>query len=242
MKTPFLKRNIQRCEGLVVKRILYINNVDNPQKVIRVANDLVSKGLIDRWILVEEYAQRVLEYFNLSREKLGAGYYYSIAELTSIYLCDTKYLLHFSGDSTVMKGAPQNWLAHGVKVLEENSRVVVFNLAWSNDQDSIRTESESEDENCFYGYGFSDQMYLIRSADYKQRIYEYYNVASERYPQFAGELFEKRVDSWMRENKLLRATYKHARYLHENFPKKGSVKWLKKRYSMMDMLMSSAQS
>lgn len=68
-------------------------------------------------------------------------------------------------------------------------------------------------------------MYLIRAADYKQKIYEYYNSVSGRHPQFSGELFEKRVDSWMIENQLFRTTYKHGNYLHENFPKRGSVKW-----------------
>ena len=235
MKTPFLERTIDRCGDLVSKRVLYINNVKNAQQVIQAANQLVAKGTIDSWILVEAYAEQALSYFNLSKEKLGVGYYYSIAELVSIYLCDTKYLLHFSGDATVVKGAPQDWLAQGIKVLEDNSRVVAFNLAWTNDFKSIREESESEDENCFYGYGFSDQMYLIRAADYKKKIYEYYNTASERYPKFAGELFEKRVDSWMRENQLLRATYKHGNYLHENFPRKGSFRWFKKRYSMANI-------
>ena len=235
MKTPFLRRTIERCGDLISRRVLYINNVNNPQQVIQAANQLVAKGSIDSWILVEQYAEQALSYFNLSKEKLGLGYYYSIAELVSIYLCETKYLLHFSGDATVLKGASKDWLAQGIKVLEENPQVVVFNLAWTNDFESIRQESESEDENCFYGYGFSDQMYLIRMADYKQKIYEYYNVASERYPKFAGELFEKRVDSWMRENQLLRATFKYGNYLHENFPRRGSLRWYKKRYSISNI-------
>ena len=232
MKTPFLGRTIDRCGNLIGKRVLYINNVKNAQQVILVANQLVAKGAIDNWILVEEYAEQALSYFNLSKEKLGVGYYYSIAELVAIYLCDTKYLLHFSGDATVVKGAPQDWLAQGIKVLEDNPRVAVFNLAETYDFKALREASESEDEACFYAYGFSDQMYLIRTVDYKQKIYEYYNAASERYPKFAGELFEKRVDSWMRENQLLRATYKHGNYLHENFPRRGSWRWFKKRYSL----------
>ena len=235
MKTPCLSRTIRRCGDLISKRVLYINNVKNEQRVIEAANQLISKGIIDRWLLVGDYAEQALSYFNLSKDKLGVGYYYSIAELVSIYLCNTKYLLHFSGDATVLKGASKDWLAKGIRVLEDNPRVVVFNLTWTNDFKSIREEFESEDEDFYYGYGFSDQMYLIRAADYKQKIYEYYNPASERYPKFAGEIFEKRVDSWMRENQLLRATYKHGNYLHENFPNRNSMKWLKKRYSITNI-------
>jgi len=235
MKTPFLGRTIERCGDLISRRVLYINNVNNPQQVSQVANQLVAKGSIDSWILVEDYAEQALSYFNLTKEKLGVGYYYSIAELVSIYLCDTKYLLHFSGDATVVKGASKDWLAQGIKVLEDHPQVAVFNLAWTKDYETIRAESDSEDQRCFYGYGFSDQMYLIRAADYKQKIYEHYNAASERYPKFAGELFEKRVDSWMRENQLLRATFKHGNYLHENFPRRGSLRWYKKRNSISNI-------
>lgn len=235
MKTPFLGRTIDSCGDLVSKRVLYINNVKNAQQVIQAANQLVAKGTIDSWILVEEYAEQALSYFNLSKEKLGVGYYYSIAELVSIYLCDTKYLLHFSGDATVVKGASQDWLAQGIKVLEDNPRVAVFNLAWTHDFQAMKKESESEDENFFYCHGFSDQMYLIQAADYKQKIYEHYNLASDRYPKYAGELFEKRVNSWMRENHFLRENYKNGNYLHENFPRKGSFRWFKKRYSLMNI-------
>jgi len=236
MKTPFLEKTINRCGNLVGKRLLYINNVKNAQRVIWAANQLVENGIIDSWVLVEEYAEQALSYFNLSKEKLGVGYYYSIAELVSIYLCDTKYLLHFSGDSTVFENAHEDWLAQGVKVLEDNPRVVVFNLAWTLDFQAMRDESLSEDENFFYCHGFSDQMYLIRVADYKQKIYEYYDAASERYPKYAGELFEKRINSWMRVNHFLRANYKHSNYLHENFPKRASWKWFKKRFSIINFL------
>jgi hypothetical protein len=114
IKTPFLERTIDRCGDLVSNRVLYINNVKNDQQVIEVANQLVANGTIDSWILVEEHAEQALSYFNLSKEKLGVGYYYSISELVSIYLCDTKYLLHFSGDATVVKGASKDWLARGI--------------------------------------------------------------------------------------------------------------------------------
>ena len=104
-------------------------------------------------------------------------------------------------------------------MLNTNTNVKVFNLAWNHDYNAAKTESEYEDSECYYGYGFSDQMYLIRTADFKQRIYEYYDKASERYPRHGGESFEKKVDSWMRQNHFLRATFKHSSYIHHNFSK-----------------------
>jgi len=45
---------------------------------------------------VHEHAQEALDFFQLSKEKLGKGYYYSIAELVSIYLTKTKLVATLS--------------------------------------------------------------------------------------------------------------------------------------------------
>lgn len=79
--------------------------------VILAENQLVSRGVIDRWILVEDYAEQALSYFNLSKEKLGIGYYYSIAELVSIYLCDTNTCCTFRVMQPCSKALHRNgWL------------------------------------------------------------------------------------------------------------------------------------
>ena len=173
---------------------------------------------------VHEHAQEALDFFQLSKEKLGKGYYYSIAELVSIYLTKTKYLLHFSSDAIPEKNIAFNWLQQGIHLLETNSEVKVFNLTWNHRFHEAKNESLSEDDQFFYGYGFSDQMYLVRTADFKVPIYEEINDASERYPKYGGELFEKRVDSWMRNYGNIRATSKQASYLHQNFTKNNLVK------------------
>jgi hypothetical protein len=112
----------------------------------------------------------------------------------------------------------------GIATLKNNNNVKVFNLTWNREYSSAKSESKYDDTLNAYGFGFSDQMYLIRSADFRQPIYQYYDPASERYPKYGGELFEKRVDSWMRQNNFLRATYKNGSYLHKNFPKNRLLK------------------
>jgi hypothetical protein len=67
-------------------------------------------------------------------------------------------------------------------------------------------------------------MYLVRTEDFRASIYEESHEASERYPHYGGELFEKRVDSWMRNNHHLRATHRHGSYLHQNFTKNPLAK------------------
>ena len=95
----YLEKKILNCNYKFDKKILYVNNVEDLDLVKKEADKLVSKSLIDSYYVVEEYADRALKYFNIEKESFKGGYYYSIAELTSIYLCDTEYLLHFSSDS-----------------------------------------------------------------------------------------------------------------------------------------------
>jgi hypothetical protein len=224
LKTSRLKDLVNRCQHDFDRRVLYINNVNNPKEVEYHAQKWIDKGVIDQFVHVHEHALEALDFFQLSKEKLGKGYHYSIAELVSIYLTKTKYLLHFSSDAIPEKAISLNWLQQGIHLLETNSEVKVFNLTWNHRFHEAKTESVKEDNHFFYGYGFSDQMYLVRIEDFRAPIYEEINVDSERYPKYGGELFEKRVDSWMRNHGNIRATYKQASYLHQNFTKNNLVK------------------
>jgi hypothetical protein len=224
LKTSRLRDLVSRCNHPFDRRVLYINNVKNPSIVEAHAQRLINEGVIDQFVHVHEHAQEALDFFQLSKEKLGKGYYYSIAELVSIYLTKTKYLLHFSSDAIPEKNIAFNWLQQGIHLLDTNSEVKVCNLTWNHRFHEAKNESISEDDQFFYGYGFSDQMYLIRTADFRALIYEEINEASNRYPKYGGELFEKRVDSWMRNHNHIRASSKQASHLHQNFTKNDLLK------------------
>ncbi|NJB69137.1 hypothetical protein GGQ74_002831 [Desulfobaculum xiamenense] len=218
LKTPRISEMIRNCGYAFDERILYINNVRSRSKVEKAADRLVQKGVLTEFVCVEDYANDALDYFGLTRDELGKGYYYSIAELVSIYRAKTDFILHFSSDSEP-QSSQDDWLDVGMRTLREKKDVAVFNLCWNERYDAARSESAEEDELCCYGYGFSDQMYLVRANDFKNRIYHYSHPASERYPDYGGELFEKRVDSWMRTMGQKRATFMHSSYVHKNFPK-----------------------
>jgi hypothetical protein len=226
LKTDRIERMVDRCKSAFDEKILYINNVEDFDLVRRVADKLITNQVITKYIHVQEYAQEALDFFSLSKEKLGKGYYYSIAELVSIYLTNTQYLLHFAGDSIVAPWAKRDWLSQGITTLETKPEVKVFNLTWNRKYRDAKRDSEIIDNNNYYGYGFSDQMYLVRTADFRAPIYEHYHPASECYPTYGGDLFEKRVYSWLRSHNYLRATYRHGSYLHENFPQTSSDQML----------------
>ncbi len=217
LKTDRIKQMIARCQHPFEEKILYINNVNDLEAVKRAADRLVSEQTISKFVVVSEYAEVALEFFSLSKNKLGKGYYYSIAELVSIYLTNTKHLLHFASDSIVAPQTHKDWLMAGIQTLDANPQVKVFNLIWNKKYHEASKESDFEDRNSFYGNGFSDQMYLVRTSDFKDCIYEHNHPDAARYPAYGGELFEKRVYSWLRHHNYLRATYKHGSYLHQNF-------------------------
>jgi len=218
IKTNLIKKNIDRNNYLFEKKVLMINNISNYTTVRKAADKLISNGTLTDYFLVDDYAKQALEFFDITKEDLGVGYYYSISELVSIFLCDTDYLLHYSSDSKLKNKS--NWIHFALNQFEQNSRIKVANPTWNNKYDNAKKESINENKNFYKGFGFSDQCYLIKTKDFKQRIYKENNILSERYPSYGGELFEKRVDSWMRNNNYYRITYKHDSYYHRNFPKK----------------------
>jgi hypothetical protein len=216
LKTDRLELMIKRNCFDFAERVLYVNNVADPDRVKFYAGKLVERDVITRYVFVDERAQEALDFFGLERNSFKGGYYYSIQELVGIYLCRSEYLLHFAGDS-MLEGS-FHWIEQGIAKLEEDSRVKVVNCVPDGSVCEAEAQAYEEDDDFWLGYGFSDQCYLVRTTDFKQRIFNETHPASERYPQYGGELFERKVDSWMHNHDFLRATYKKGTYLHRNYP------------------------
>lgn len=211
--TDHISKCVNRCNYAFAERLLAINNVDSEHEVVPHAEQLVKTGVLTGYYLVKDYEAASLEFFDLSKEEFGAGYVYSIAELVSIFLCGTTYLLHFSSDSMPEKSA-EGWIAKSLDLMDTYDHIKVANLCWNRQYEEARKFSCNEDADFFFGSGFSDQNYLVRLRDFRSRIYSHWHPFSTGYPLYGGELFEKRVDSWMRCNNYLRATWKHASYKH----------------------------
>lgn len=217
IRTGRLEAMIRRNCFEFAERILYINNVADPDRVRYYAERLKMRGVISEHVLVDDYADEALAFFGLDRDSFKGGYYYSIQELVGIYRCRTDYLLHFSGDS-VLDGSC-SWIDPALERLNGDPRVKVATCLWNHMAHEADQESLEQDSDFWLGYGFSDQCYLSRTSDLRQRIYHETHPASERFPAYGGELFEKRVDAWLRNNGYLRCVYKHGSYLHKNYPR-----------------------
>ncbi|MBI3573086.1 MAG: hypothetical protein HY092_02705 [Candidatus Kerfeldbacteria bacterium] len=216
-----LKKMIDYCRYDFAKKVVIINNVADRNKVEALAKNCQSQGTIDTYYFVDDYADEVLKHFHLTKESFHGGYYYSIAELVGLYLCQTPYLLHFSSDSRLVRPASSDWINQAVEMMDQDHRYVCANPFWADRAPNLNDGFFSEIGDWFVGDGFSDQCYLVPTKVFKGQVYGERHSAADRYPRYGGELFEKRVDSYMRNHGLWRLTHKEVRYTHQNFPQKG---------------------
>jgi hypothetical protein len=139
-------------------------------------------------------------------------------------------VLYFMSDC--LPETVSDWIPKALALLESSPQVRVANLLWEGKTAEARAEAEYETDNFFIGYGFSDQCYLVRTSDFRAPIYGHWHPSSARYPTYVHDGFERRVDSWMRNEGYLRATYRHASYQHRNLPPTFSQR-LKRRVRRM---------
>ena len=215
----YLDEMIKRCNYKFAERILFINNVKDLLRVKRVADKKIAQNVIDAYYVVDDYAKQTLDFFQIEKDSFKQGYYYSIAELTSIYLCKTDFLLHFSSDTYLPKNK-SNWIEKSLEIFSKREDVVVANPTWNFSFDGVKAESFDEIGDFYINSQFSDQCYLIKTALFKTPMYNETNPISEtRFPKYGGELFEKRVEAYMHNHNLYRITSKEISYIHRNFPK-----------------------
>lgn len=215
LKTNYLRNNIIRNFYNFDQRVLLINNVNNCKLVVKYAKILVKKNIIDDYVIVEDYVKNTLDFFKLTKDDLGKGYFYSIAVLVSIYVCTTDFMLYYTGDSILKY--PINWISEAIDIMNQRNDIKVANLCWNNRYFEAKNDSISEVGNFYIGTGFSDQCFLIKTENFRAKIYNEKNAASERYPNHARGSFEERVDSWMRNNNYKRITHKTKSYFNNNF-------------------------
>jgi hypothetical protein len=227
LKTNRLRRMISRNCYDFDRRILIINNVDNPEEVEWYAKRHKKKGVIDDYYFAEEFSDEILDFFKIPLSfKEDRGYLYSISQLCAVYLSDSDFVVHYSADCILERHYP--WIREALEIFEQSDDVVVVNPCWDRRLFEAEQESVEERENCYIGWGFSDQCYMIPTRIFKAPIYDEYHPLSERYPVRGGNLFERRVDSWMRNNNKYRATLKEVSYIHTNLHRMPIRKRLKK--------------
>lgn len=108
---------------------------------------------------------------------------------------------------------PFDWITPSLELMANDSRVAVANPNWCSN--TLQQEAREWSGEFGVGYGFSDQLYLLRREEFARPIYKFHAPISLRYPMSArGRIFEQMIDSYMRVNGRMRATLSTAKYIH----------------------------
>jgi hypothetical protein len=72
--------------------------------------------------------------------------------------------------------------------MASDPRIATANPNWTSD--SLKVEAREYQADCAIGYGFSDQIFLLRRSEFAQPIYKFHAPISLRYPMSAmGRIF-----------------------------------------------------
>lgn len=175
------------------------------------ATHLVESGEITEFVRVDERLPAALAAVGLRPRDLGVLPHFTDCALVAIHLEGSDLLVYWDVD--VKLSQPIDWVTPSVELMRSHRRVVVANPSW--DAVEARAESTHEVGDFVLGYGFSDHAFLCRRSRFTHRGYRRVVPASWRYPlAHVVPVFEQRVDSWMRRERLLRATYLPASIEH----------------------------
>jgi len=219
-----LKRKIENLDYSFSKKILIVTNVNNRELVEHSLIKLIEDEIVDEYYFTDDYSDKVLEYFNIDKQSFNGGYWYSISPLLSIYLCESDYMVYLTGDSLTDK-SDYDWIENGIEMLKSNENVKVVNPVWNLQYDAAKDDEnyyisngnnlENKHIDWWYGMGFSDQCFLIPTNVFKSQIYNEQNILSDiQYPSYAGDSFEKRISSFLKNNKYYRITSNKTTYFH----------------------------
>lgn len=221
----YLEKKIQSCSYPFYKKNLFINNVSDRHTVTEAAERLKKNKIIDNYYFSEDYYDEALAAFSLKRSDLGSikQSYFSLYEFVGLYLCETPYLLSLKDDAYINKQSKKNrdWINILINGLNSNEKYVTANPRWSNKRVAGKEAKGLMSENkLFYlSHAFSDQCFLCKVAVFKGDIFRFEHSDSNRFPLYAGNSFERRINSFLNTSESYRLTAKNIKFIHCDFPK-----------------------
>lgn len=210
------------------EKLLVINNVKDVAEVVQVAERLVADGVLTRYVVVDEIVSDVLSCMDLKRSDFTVGkdahlyegvnpdwiYYNALGPLSAIYAAKGEYLLYLTGD--VRLDDPFEWIDEAIDKMENHPTFKVANPVWNRNYEEAQRESYRK-KGPFYvaKEGFSDQLFLVKTSDFRGPIYSSIRPDSVHFPR--GDVFEKRVFSFLKNRGWERIIFRHGSYTHKNF-------------------------
>lgn len=194
------------------RRVALINNVTSPDDAVRRAQALVDAGELDEYHRVAARLPEALAVTQPEPADLQRFPHYTDCSLVAVTLLGSPFLLYWDAD--IHLDEPHDWITPSVELMEQDGSVLVCSPRWTGDV-NLERQTMYRSGSFALGWGFSDQLYLVRRADLARPIYRERCSASLRFPLSAVRFaFEARVDAYMRHHGRLRGVYLNARYSH----------------------------
>lgn len=196
---------------------LLLNNVrDHAATAARIA-PLLADGRITRALRVDQHADEALARTGTRRRDFGRYLHWSDGPLVALTAPGPDLLLYWDAGAELLPGS-RDWITPAADLLDRDDRVLVANPRWA-DEATVATELDSRTGDVGLGYGFSDQVFMMRRSRAPRRLaspipYWIRSPVSVRYPFTGAVLFEQLVDVHMRTTGALRATFMGAEYRH----------------------------
>jgi hypothetical protein len=195
------------------KIVVLVNNVDDRADIESLMAPLLASGEVSEFHYVADRLNEALRLAALNRKDIEKTIHYTDCSLVAVFLPGSPYLLY--SDADVFMDGPSDWITASLMLMKNDERIAVANPNWRNS--SLATESRELKDEFGIGYGFSDQLYLLRREEFARPIYNYWAPISLRFPlAHIAPVFEQKVDAYMRCGKRLRATYIGMTYVHDS--------------------------
>lgn len=191
-----------------------VNNVEDRADAEALAKVLleVDPG-VSRVVFVADHLPAALAVTGLRSRHLRRLAHYTDWALVAVSLDGPAWVLHWDADARLRE--PMDWLTPALARFGSDPQIAVANpQSWF--PGLAEREALLVEDGLAIGYGFSDQVFLCRRADFSAPIYRRCAPASWRGPlSHIAPIFEQRVDAWMRRSGRTRCTVLAASYTHE---------------------------
>ena len=192
-------------------RTLLINNVADRHTAEALAQACVERGEVDRFLFVEDLLPSALRATGLRAADFGPYLHWSDCCLVALNAPGPELLCYVDVDLRLSR--QHDWVQEAITIMDKEPSVAVANPNWihPDGSTSIAREADRAGDGYFIGYGFSDQVFLLRRSRFSGKLRRRWvpmrleSPASARWEVAAeGHFFEEFMDAYMRRKGLMR--------------------------------------
>lgn len=207
-------QNRRECDEVVA----LVNNVVDRRDARERADALVAAGEISAYAFVADHLPEALRAARLPARALRRRPYLLDYGIVMPHVVRTEWLLGWDAETRLPQTA--DWLGPSLDLLEDDRRVFHTSLAWTVAPGEPGPHGEAVDHvgEFALGWGFSDQLFLVRRDDLIGPLWRSFAPAAAVRHAPHPYTFEYRVEAHQRAVRRHRATLTSTRYETNDLP------------------------